>query len=169
MIVLRTVGGQPVYLALGAVSFTILLLLNLWSSQVLVMGAQGVSLFVEPLFMIAALLMSLLFGALVPLEVYAFRIASALAVQTGGTALGALIGAASMTCCAPVLLPSVLSLLGFSGVTILGLNATLNRFWVPLATLSIILLSYSLVSTIRSLEAPCRLGSRPEALHSTHQ
>jgi hypothetical protein len=169
MIVLRTVGRQPPYLALGFTSFAALVLLNLWSSQVLVIGKQSVSVFVEPLFIIAALLMSLLFGVLVPLEIYAFRTASALAAQTGGTALGALVGVASMTCCAPVLLPSVLSLLGFSGVTILGLNATLNRFWVPLATLSIILLIYSLVATIRSLEAPCRLGSRPASLHSTHQ
>ena len=96
-----------------------------------------------------------LFGFELPLLVYAARLAVATASQTGGSALGAIIGTASMTCCAPVILPSILSFLGFSGTTILSVNLTLNRFWLPLAVAGVILLAYSLLSVIQSLEMAC--------------
>jgi hypothetical protein len=159
--VLRMVGRRPAYVALGCLSFAGLALFYLWSSQVLSVGADGVSVLVEPWFIVAALLMSALFGMLVPLQIFSFRRVTTLATEAGGTAFGAVVGATSMTCCAPVLLPSILSLLGFSGVTILGVNATLGRFWLPLATLSVILLTAVLVSTIRSLGRACNMDSRP--------
>jgi hypothetical protein len=99
--------------------------------------------------------MALLFGLLVPLLVYATRLAAATASQTGGTALGAVFGTVSMTCCAPVILPALLSLLGFSGTTILRLNQITNRFWLPLAVAGIILLSYSLISVVQALDLSC--------------
>src|SRR4051812_29951936 len=103
MLALRTVGRRPAYVALGCGCFVGLAIFYLWSSQVLIVHARGVSLFIEPLFMAAALVMSVLFGLLVPLQLYAFRTTRALIAQSGGTALGALLGATSMTCCAPVL------------------------------------------------------------------
>jgi hypothetical protein len=162
MALVRLVARRPGYLTLGLASFVELALLYLWSSQVLSVGAHGVSLFIQPPFVAAALLMSFLFGLVVPLQVYAFRLAT-VSAGTGRTALGAILGASSMTCCAPVLLPSVLSLIGFSGVTILSVNAILSRFWAPLATLSVILLIWALISVVRSLGRTCTLDAESSA------
>ena len=144
---------------LALVAFVVMAVFYLWSSQVLVVSRHGISFLVQTQFVGAALIMALLFGLVVPLLVYAVRLATASAAQTGGTALGALFGTASMTCCAPVILPSILSLLGFSGTTILRLNLTLNRFWMPLAVAGIILLTYSLASAVQSLNLECSPNS----------
>jgi hypothetical protein len=64
--------------------------------------------------------------------------------------LGVLIGTASMSCCAPVILPTLLSLVGFSGTAILSVNLTIHRFFVPLALLAALLLAYSIGSTLSS-------------------
>jgi hypothetical protein len=161
---LRLVFRNPYYVALGLASFLALAVLYLWESQVLIIGADGISWFVEPSFVAAALIMSLLFGLLLPLQLHAFRLAAASARQTGGTALGVLVGTASMTCCAPVLLPSILALLGFSGTAILGINGVLHRYWLPLATIGVVLLTYSLYSVIDSLTLACTVQpSDPES------
>lgn len=145
------------YLALGAVSFLSMLVLLLGSSQVLTINGRGVQVFMDLRFVVAACVIALLFALLLPLQVYAFRTA-ATATGTGGTILGALVGTASMSCCAPVLLPSLLALLGFSGATILSFNLAVERFWLPLATVSVILLAYSLLSVTSSLEPACHVA-----------
>jgi hypothetical protein len=144
---------------LALVAFVVMAAFYLWSSQVLVVSRHGVSFLLQTQFVAAALIMGLLFGLVVPLLVYAARLAAATASQAGGTALGAIFGMVSMTCCAPVILPAILSLLGFSGTTILSLNQTVNRFWMPLAVAGIILLSYSLVSVVQSLDLECKLNN----------
>lgn len=152
--------------ALAVLAFVAMAILYLWSSQVLIFAQGGLSIFAEPRYIAAALIMAALFGLLIPLEVYAFRLAAATVSQTGGTVLGAIVGTTSMTCCAPVILPSLLSLAGVSGASILGINSTLNRFWLPLATVSVILLLYSLVSVVQSLNLECELGVAPtESAH----
>ncbi len=164
MTAFRLVYRSPWNVLLALVAFAVMAVFYLWSSEVLVISRHGISFLVHPQFIAAALIMALLFGLLVPLLVYAARLAAASAAQTGGTALGAVFGTMSMTCCAPVILPAILSLLGFSGTTILSLNETLNRFWLPLATLGIILLTYSLVSVVQSLNLECRLNeSSPDS------
>jgi hypothetical protein len=159
MAALRLVYRSPWNVLLALVAFVVVAVFYLWSSQVLVVSRHGVAFLPQTRFVAAALIMALLFGLLVPLIVHAARLAAASASQTGGTALGAIFGTASMTCCAPVILPAVLSLLGFSGTTILRLNETLNRFWMPLAVAGIILLTYSLVSVVQSLNLECSLNS----------
>ncbi|GAC1468812.1 MAG: hypothetical protein PVSMB7_17240 [Chloroflexota bacterium] len=158
MIALPLVYRNLWNVVLGLIAFVAMAGFYLWSSQVLIIGRHGVTVVMQAQFVAAALIMALLFGLLVPVLVYAARLAAASATQTGGTVFGAVLGTMSMTCCAPILLPALLSLLGFSGTTILGLNETLNRFWLPLATISIILLSYSLVSVVRSLELVCAVN-----------
>lgn len=143
---------------LAIAAFAFLLVPCLWSSQVLIIGRSGVSLVIEPAFMAASLIIAPLFGAFLPLEVYAFRLAVVTASQTGGTVVGVVLGTASMTCCALVILPSILSLVGFSGTTILSLNGLLGRYWLPLATFSVILLASSLVSVLQALDLKCRMG-----------
>ena len=111
--------------------------------------------------------MALLFGIALPLLVHAARLAAAGAAEAGGTALGAIAGTMSMTCCAPVILPAILSFLGFSGTAILRLNETLNRFWLPLAVAGIIL--FDVLDRLRGAgpqpgvrpERPCRRHTAP--------
>jgi hypothetical protein len=159
MAALRLVYRNPLNVLLALVAFVVMAAFYLWSSQVLVVSRHGVSFLLQMQYVAAALIMALLFGLVVPLMVYAARLAAATASQAGGTALGAIFGMVSMTCCAPVILPAILSLLGFSGTTILGLNETVNRFWMPLAVAGIILLTYSLVSVVQSLDLECSLNS----------
>jgi hypothetical protein len=164
MAALRLVYSSHWNALLALVAFAAMALFYLWSSQVLAISRHGVSFLPQTEFVAAALIMGLLFGLLVPLLVYSVRLAVASAAQRGGTALGIIFGTMSMTCCAPVILPAILSLLGFSGTTILGLNQTLNRFWLPLAVASIILLTYSLVSVVQALNLECSLNSSMDAL-----
>lgn len=159
MAALRLVYRSPWNVLLAVVAFASMALFYLWSSQVLVIGSHGVSVFLETQFVAAALILALLFGLVVPLIVHAARLAAASTSQTGGTAVGAILGTLSMTCCAPVILPAILSLVGFSGTTILRLNQTMNRFWMVLAVAGIIFLSYSLVSVVQSLNLECELSS----------
>lgn len=157
MVALLSVFRRPGYMLLGVVAFSLSFLFYLWSSQVVTLGADGVSVLPELPFMAAAAILAVLFGLTLPLQVYAVRMAAATSAA-GGTLLGVLLGTASMSCCAPVVLPAFLSLLGFSGTTILGLNGLFHRYWLPLATVSSILLLYSLVSTAGSLVSTCLLG-----------
>jgi hypothetical protein len=156
-VALRLVYGKTMSWATATFAFTGMTVLLLWSSQVLSFRGRSVQVFVQTNFIIAAVLIAALFAILLPMQMFAIRLAAVSARQTGGTLLGALTGTASMSCCAPVILPSILSVLGFSGTTILSFNLTVERYWLPLATGSIILLSYSLVSVARSLELECSL------------
>lgn len=156
MVALRLVYGKPMSWAIAVSAFTGMAALLLWSSQV-VSFRGGVQVFVQTNFVIAALLIASLFAILLPMQTFAIHLAAVTTRQTGGTVLGALAGTASMSCCAPVIFPSILSVLGFSGTTILSFNLTVERYWLPLATGSIILLIYSLVSVARSLELECSL------------
>ncbi|GAC1520560.1 MAG: hypothetical protein NVS2B16_27730 [Chloroflexota bacterium] len=149
---------RPAYALLGVLAFAASLLFYLWSSQVLTLGTSGVAFLPETSFISAAVVMASLFGLTLPVQVYAIRAAAAATTTTGGTLLGVIVGTASMSCCAPVVLPALLSFLGFSGTTILGLNGLFHRYWLPLATLSSILLAYSLVSTTVSLTSTCELA-----------
>jgi len=159
MTAFQVVYRRPSNVLMAATAFVTMAAFYLWSSQVLVISSHGIAIIVQLQFVAAGLIMALLFGLLVPLLVYAARLSAASRAQTGGTAAGALFGTASMTCCAPVLLPALLSLLGFSGATVLGFNEMLNRFWLPLATAGIILLIYSLVSISQSLNLVCTVSS----------
>jgi hypothetical protein len=162
MAALALVYRRPGNVLLALIASAVTAIFYLWSSQVLVFSRHGVSFLVQWEFIAAALILALLFGLELPLLVHATRLAVATASQAGGSALGAIIGTASMTCCAPVILPSILSFLGFSGTAILSVNLTLNRFWLPLAVAGIILLAYSLISVIQSLDLECRLSSSIE-------
>ena len=63
-----------------------------------------------------------------------------------------------MSCCAPLLAPALLSFVGFSGSTLLNVNATLHELSTPLtlASLALLLLSIGLVS--HTVAAACRIN-----------
>lgn len=156
---LRLVYGQRRYAVASLLLFPLLAIFYAWAAQVLLVGPQGLSLLLEPDVITVIVVLAFVFAVTVPLQVYAARVAAAGARQVGGTILGVLTGTASMSCCAPVLLPAVLSLIGFSGTTILSVNLTIHRYFVPLAVLGIILLGSSMVSTVSSLGRACLLRS----------
>lgn len=157
MAALARVYRHPWYVALGVALAPAMALLFLWQSQVLIVGRSGLSLFIQPLFVAVAVVVALEFGLTVPMQLFAWRAAASSASSAGAPAAGFVASTASMTCCAPLLLPSFLSLLGFSGTTLLGLNIQLHRYFPVLATFSIILLTYALASAIQSLSTECRL------------
>ncbi|MGH2448151.1 MAG: hypothetical protein ACRDFS_06055 [Chloroflexota bacterium] len=151
----RAAYRSPLGVASGVLGCIAVALLELWSSQVLTFAPAPV-LLVEPAFIAAAIVISLLFALLVPLQVYAIRLSAQ--AHAGSAIGGLLVGTASMTCCAPVLLPSLLSLVGFTGTQLLEFNSLLHQYWLVLATLSVILLSYSIYSVSQSVDRKCSLA-----------
>lgn len=159
MTALHLVYRQPRYLLAALLLFPIMAIFYAWAGQVLDFGSRGPSLLIEPDVIAAIVVLAALFAVSLPLQIFAFRLAVAGARQAGGTVLGALVGTVSMSCCAPVLLPALLSLLGFSGTAILSVNVTVHRYFVPLAMVAIALLGYSLLATAASLGRTCTVDT----------
>ncbi len=108
MSAIRRVYRRPPYVVLAIVLFLAMAAFYLWDSQVLVVDRSGVSVFVQPLFAVAAVVMALLFGLAIPMQIFAVRVAASTALGAGAPIAGVVLGTASMTCCAPVLIPSLL-------------------------------------------------------------
>lgn len=68
---------------------------------------------------------------------------------------GLFVGIATMSCCTPLLLPAILSFIGFSGTQLLFFNMTLRQYILPLSILSVVLLLVS-----RSVVAACKIDLR---------
>jgi len=98
-----------------------------------------------------------LMGLVLPVQIFAVRRAAWGARQGGTGLLGFLAGLGSLTCCSPLLLPALLSFVGFSGSALLSLNVTLYRYFGPLAVLSTALLLGSLVLAARDVTRACTL------------
>jgi hypothetical protein len=137
-----------------------MVILMLWSGNILTVRAGTAHLSPDQRYFATSILIGALFGLVLPVQLTAIRMAVKPIAETGGTMLATLAGAASATCCAPVVFPSLLSLLGFSGTTILNVDGTLHRFWFPLAVASLCLLGISLLSVSQSLERTCLLPER---------
>lgn len=103
--------------------------------------------------------LAVLFGLLLPLEVAAVAKARSVAGSAGGV-LGTVFGMLSMSCCAPLILPALLSFVGFSGMTLLQVNITVHEWATPLTIVSIgfMLVAIGLVS--RTITAACLLPPR---------
>ena len=157
MAAIRLVFGQRSYAAAAALLFPIVFIFYVWAGQVLIIGRQGLSILLEPDVIMAAAVLAALFVLSLPLQIYAVRLALVGARQPGSTVLGLVVGSVSMSCCTPVILPAVLSLIGLSGTTILSINLAVHRYFVPLALLGALLLTYSVISTGASLAQTCVL------------
>ena len=105
------------------------------------------------------LVLAVLFGLLLPLEVAAITRARA-AADTAGGLLGTVFGILSMSCCAPLILPAILSFVGFSGMTLLQVNVAVHDWATPLtiASIAFMVLAIGLVS--RTITAACTLPPR---------
>jgi hypothetical protein len=115
----------------------------------------GWEFYAAPVEIASILVLAALFGMLVPLEVAAIVKARAALGAASGLA-GMLAAVASMSCCAPLLLPALLSFVGFSGTALLGFNASVRRLAGPLELFSVVLMGASIVLVSRTLTAACQ-------------
>jgi len=105
------------------------------------------------------IVLAVLFGALLPLEVAAIAKARGAAGTAGGF-FGTVFGILSMSCCAPLILPALLSFVGFSGMTVLQVNIAVHEWATAIMIISIafMLLAIGLVS--RTITQACALPQR---------
>jgi hypothetical protein len=141
---------------LGAAAMLALLV---WSGGFVVFyPAYGWDFYATPQETLTIAILALLFGLLLPLQVAAVAKARSAAGTAGGV-LGTLFGVLSMSCCAPLILPALLSFVGFSGMTLLQVNVAVHDWATPLtiASIGFMLLAIGLVS--RTITAACALPS----------
>ena len=73
-----------------------------------------------------------------------------------GTA-GTVTGILSVSCCAPLLIPTLLSFIGFSGTALVTFNIAVRDYLTPLAVLSIALMVVSILLVARTVTAVCKV------------
>jgi hypothetical protein len=132
-----------------------MLALLAWNSGGLKYYARtGWEFYFEPVEFASILALSALFGLLVPLQLAAIVKARAGLGAASGVAavVAAVVG---MSCCAPLLLPALLSFIGFSGTMLLGFNVSVRRLAGPLELASVVMLMASIVLVSRTLTASC--------------
>jgi hypothetical protein len=148
--------GRPwaYLLALGAALAMALLLV--WGSGLLAHYPTGWVVVGDPAELATVGILSVLFGLLVPLEVAAVTKARGMAGVAGGLA-GTVTGILSVSCCAPLLIPTLLSFIGFSGTALVTFNVTVRDYLGPLAALSVVLMALSIVLVARTITAVCKV------------
>jgi hypothetical protein len=156
----RLVFRDPFNLALGLVAALVCAVLLCWSGQIVTrapLGGLYWDLDTERLAAIAAI--SLAFGLAVPLQVAAFRQARTAARLRAGAGLGlaSLSGIAAVSCCSPLILPTLLGFLGATGTTILDANLEAHRWFLPLSAISVGLLLLTSALALRDLGRACAL------------
>lgn len=150
--------ASPTAYLIGCAGGLAMLVLLIWSGGFLVYyPSSGWDFYASTQETGTIVVLGVLFGMLLPLQVAAIAKARSAAGTTGGV-LGTVFGVLSMSCCAPLMLPALLSFVGFSGMTLLQVNVTVHQWTTPLTIGSIgfMLLAIYLVSRTdhRSLRAP---------------
>ncbi|GAC1408274.1 MAG: hypothetical protein NVSMB65_22010 [Chloroflexota bacterium] len=161
---LQLVFERRGYRAGGVLAAFLTAALYAYAGQIVTVYADGstcVDLQVSRL--VALMVLALLMGLVLPVQVFALRRAAWGVRQGGVGVLGFVAGLGSLTCCSPLLLPSVLALVGVSGSSLLSLNVTFYRYFVPLAVVSAVLLLLSLVLASRDITRACALAPGPRA------
>lgn len=118
---------------------------------------EGLFIDFQPVRMATFLALVVLSGLVIPMQVFALQKAKRNVGASTSSFGGLLAGLATMSCCAPLLLPAILSFLGFSGTQLLYFNSTIKQYVLPLSLISVGLLSVSLLMVSRSIVAACRL------------
>jgi len=142
------------FLALAAAIGMAILLV--WGSGLLAHYPTGWVVVADPEEMATVAALSILFGILVPLEVAALSKARSVVGVAGGLA-GTLTGILSVSCCAPLLIPTVLSFVGFTGTALVTFNITVRDYLGQLAVLSLLLMAASIVLVSRTVTAVCKI------------
>lgn len=148
------------YVILGLIAALLLGAVFVFSSGMLTFFPEGPFIDFNPLRVTTLLALVILSGFVVPMQLFAIQKARA-GLKNSSSGIGGLfVGIATMSCCTPLLLPALLSFIGFSGTQLLFLNITLRQYVLPLSILSVALLSISLFLVSRSVVAACRLDRR---------
>jgi hypothetical protein len=163
------IGSIPLALAIGferpwayfaaLASAAGMVVLLTWSSGLLAHYPSGWEVIATPLELATIGLLAALFGLLVPLQIAAHRKARS-AVGTVGGMAGIVAGILSLSCCAPLLIPAVLSFVGFSGTTLIRFNATVSGLTTPLTLASIGLMLASIALVSHTITAACKVPLR---------
>ena len=163
----RTVYTRAPYLA-AAVSITLVTgALLVWNSAIITVYPTG-GAFVDADALTAATILAtaLLMGVSLPLHWFAWRRAVGSARARGLGGLAALLSLGSLSCCAPLLIPGVLSLVGVSGTTILSTTIRLHAWRLPLFVAVLLLLAASLATGLRGAGRACQLPGGTRSLRS---
>jgi hypothetical protein len=152
--------ARPRAYVLALVAALAMALLLVWGSGLLAHYPTGWVVIADPQEMVSIAILSVLFGMLVPLEVAAITKARGALGVAGGLA-GTVTGILSVSCCAPLLIPTLLSFAGFSGVALVRFNVAVRDYLGPLAVLSVVLMVLSVVLVARTIAAVCKV-SPPE-------
>jgi hypothetical protein len=134
-------------------------LLLLWSSGLLVHSRRGWELLASPPELATMGILAILFGLLVPLQIAAVTKARS-AIGTVGGLAGTVAGVLSLSCCAPLLIPALLSFVGFSGTALIRFNAAVSNLAVPLTIASIALMLGSIALVSYTITAACKPPAR---------
>lgn len=151
---------SPKAYLIGLVGSLAMLALLVWSGGFLeYFASTGWDFYATPQETATIVVLSILFGMLLPLQVAAVAKARSAAATTSSM-LGTIFGVLSMSCCAPLILPALLGFIGFSGMTLLQVNVAVHEWATPLtlASIAFMLLAIGLVS--RTLTAVCALPTR---------
>jgi len=143
------------YLLASAAAVGMALLL-VWGSGLLAHYPTGWVVIADPVEIATIAALSILFGILVPLEVAALTKARSMVGVAGGLA-GTVTGILSVSCCAPLLMPTLLSFVGFTGTALVAFNITVREYLGPLAVLSLVLMAASIVLVSRTVTAVCKV------------
>jgi hypothetical protein len=146
--------------AVAIVGSVAMLALLIWSGGFLVYyPSAGWDFYASPQELVTVIVLSVLFGVLLTLQVAAVAKARSAAATTGGI-LGTVFGVLSMSCCAPLIAPALLSFVGFSGMTLLQVNITVHEWATPLTIGSIGFMLLAIVLVSRTITAACTLPRR---------
>jgi hypothetical protein len=164
----RLVFRDPFNLVLGLVAALGCAVLLCWSGQVVTRAPLGGLYWnLDTQRLVAIVAISLAFGIAAPLQLAAIRQARAAArLRAGaGFALASLSGVAAVSCCSPLVLPTILGFLGATGTSILDANLAAHRWFLPLSAVSVGLLVLTSALALRDLGRSCPLppGPRPPA------
>lgn len=148
------------YIILGLISALLFGAVFVFSSGMLTFFPEGPFIEFNPLRLITLLALIILAGLVVTMQVFAIQKARAGLKQSSSGIGGLFVGIATMSCCTPLLLPALLSFIGFSGTQLLFLNITLRQYVLPMSILFVGLLLVSLFLISRSVVAACRIDLR---------
>jgi hypothetical protein len=134
-------------------------LLLVWGSGLLAHYPTGWVVIADPEEIATVTALSILFGVLVPLELAALTKARSVVGVAGGL-VGTVTGVLSVSCCAPLLIPTLLSFVGFTGTALVMFNITVRDYLGQLAVLSLVLMAASIVLVSRTVTAVCKVPPR---------
>lgn len=157
---LREVYHRPGYLAAAVCLAFLSAAILAWSGQVVTVFPEGgVFIDADAWTVLGLVGAAILLGVTLPLHWFAWRRSAGTGAAQGIGALGTIFSVGSLSCCAPLLVPGLLGLLGFSGSSVLALNLRLHQLRLPLTLLALAFLTSSFVMGVASVTRSCALPS----------